>query len=161
MILRTLFSMERKKQLMHEFAKFKLHTLLHLAVMGVVVISGQDMPHSPSHVQSMIFCTFVSVVDRVPMRHLMRLHVIKVACYLALEGYFFAIGIPGAQLFVSQLVVRFAALVLFGTALPLWLAACSECRDRVAFLRDCNVQIEALGPLWKVIHRLCLKPEDA
>jgi len=153
--------MERKKQLMHEFAKFKLHTLLHLAVMGVVVISGQDMPHSPSHVQSMIFCTFVSVVDRVPMRHLMRLHVIKVACYLALEGYFFAIGIPGAQLFVSQLVVRFAALVLFGTALPLWLAACSECRDRVAFLRDCNVQIEALGPLWKVIHRLCLKPEDA
>eukprot|EP00890_Picochlorum_soloecismus_P004450 jgi/Picsp_1/5005/NSC_02368-R1_hypothetical protein CHLNCDRAFT_50458 [Chlorella variabilis] len=160
MILKTLFSMERKKQLMQEFAKFKLHTLLHLAVMGVVIVSRQDMPHSPSHIQSMIFCIFISVVDRVPMRHLMRLHVIKVACYLALEGYFFALGTPGVAL-LRQLLMRFAALVLFGTALPLWFAACTECRDRVAFLRDCNVQIEALGPLWKVIHRLCLKPEVA
>ena len=150
--LRRLGLTDYISQAQHEIVKTKIHMLLHFATMSVVILSAKTMIDTPSHAIVLIFLTCISIADMLPLRQLVRLHAVRLCCFLA----FLTMDVYGmfAQELPVQFVVKDIVLVsIFGTLLPMWFALSVERRQRIQFLTECNVSLEHLGEFWPRVSR--------
>lgn len=151
--LKDFFSLNRKTQISQETTKSQVHAMLHLSVMAIVLLSQRNAHNAPSHVHTMIFSSFLTVLDTLPLRSLLRVHAVKLACFVFLEGRSLYLG---SNLYVAlQTTMNHTITVLLlGTILPLWLTAMIECRQRIQFLRECGLGRNNLGMFWDKISRV-------
>ena len=164
--MRVLKSVARQDQVQQEKTKAWLLTLLDVAVMVCVILSDPALPHSPVPLSTMVVTSFLAVLDMLRLGTLMELHVVKWLCFAFLEADHF-MRAPGMN--NARLGKDLAHAVVFGTLLPLALAAVAEAYQREAFLRDCRKPLSELDPFWSsllsVLHRVpgmgpSLAPQD-
>lgn len=153
--MRILKSVARQDQLKQEKVKVWLHILLTVAVMVCVILSDPSLPHSPVPLSTMVVTSFLAVLDMLRMAALLQLQAIKWMCFAFLEAdhYLRAPRMTKAQVGADVLYA-----LIFGTIVPLGIAAVSEAYQREDFLRDCRKPMSALEPTWsawlRVLRRL-------
>ncbi len=143
--MRILKSVSRQDQVQQEKTKAWLLTLLDVAVMVCVILGDPALPHSPVSVSTMIVTSFLAVLDMLRLGTLIELHVVKWLCFAFLEADHF-MRAPGMN--TTRLGQDILHALVFGTALPLALAAVVEAYQREAFLRDCRKPLTELEPFW-------------
>ena len=143
--MKVLKSVSRQDQVSQERTKAWLLTLLDVAVMVCVILSDPTLPHSPVPTSTMIVTSFLSVLDMLRLGTLLESHVVKWLCFAFLEADHF-MRAPGMN--PTRLGRDIASAVLFGTVLPLALAAVAEAYQREAFLKDCRKPLTELEPFW-------------
>ena len=150
--LRRLGLTDYISQARHEIVKTKIHMLLHFGTMAVVILSAKTMIDSPSHAIVLTFLTCIAIADMLPLRQLVRLHAVRLFCFLAfviMDVY----GVFAQELPVQYVVKDIALVAIFGTLLPMWFALSVERRQRIQFLTECNVPLEHLGEFWPRVSR--------
>lgn len=143
--MRILKSVSRRDQVQQEKTKAWLLTLLDVAVMVCVILSDPSLPHSPVSVSTMIATSFLAVLDMLRLGMLIELHIVKWLCFAFLEADHF-VRAPGMN--AARLGQDILYALVFGTALPLVLAAVVEAYQRESFLRDCRKPLTELEPFW-------------
>lgn len=150
--LQKLVSEDLKFQMQHETVKAKMHAFLHFGSLAALLLSSENMTSSPLHIYAMIFLVCLSIGDMVPMRHLIRLQMIKGACVVAI----LILGLASGSLEVGSLFKYALIAAVFGTIVPLSFACCFECRQRMCFLHVCERPVSHLGPVWSQVAKHCM-----
>ena len=143
--MKVLKSVARQDQVQQEKTKAWLLTLLDVAVMVCVILSDPNLPHSPVPLSTMVVTSFLAVLDMLRLGTLLELHVVKWLCFAFLEADHF-MRAPGMT--TARLGKDILHAIVYGTVLPLSLAAVAEAYQREAFLRDCRKSLSELNPFW-------------
>lgn len=155
--LRKLVSEDLKSQMQHETVKAKMHAFLHFGSTAALLLSSENMTGSPLHIYAMMVLVCLSIGDMVPMRHLIRLQMVKSACMLAT----LVIGLALGNLGLGSMFKHTLLAAVFGTIVPLSFACCFECRQRLCFLHVCERPVSHLGPAWSYVAKLCMNMSNS
>lgn len=155
--LRKLVSEDLKSQMQHETVKAKMHAFLHFGSMAALLLSSENMTSSPLHIYAMMFLVCLSIGDMVPMRHLIRLQMVKGVCMAAT----LVIGLTLGNLQLGSMFKHVLIAAVFGTIVPLSFACCFECRQRLCFLQVCERPVSHLGPAWSYVAKLCMNMSNS
>ena len=144
---RTLLSNKIECRARHHAVKAKMHAFLHLATVSMVIVCSGRLFDSKWHAFTAAFLTSLSIIDGLPLFHLIRLHLVKIACFEILLFANMWWGTPDPYL--AQTIGDALMLLVMGSLVPLSVAAFFEYRKRIVFLHDMNERpSHFLGSFW-------------
>lgn len=110
--------------------KAKMHAFLHLAVVAMIIISSLASDGEGGRLEASwaasasVFLSFLSVADRLPLEHLVKLQIVKLVSFLGCMAFF-------------EIDLKFKEAILIivvGVGVPYILGVLIECRARQAYV---------------------------
>jgi hypothetical protein len=140
----------REQQSQQEKIKVQGHVMFSMAIIVCGILSDPGLPLSPTPLSTMVMTSFLEVLDMVRLETLLRLQLVKWACFA------FLVADRAMRGLMDKGDVRSEAVraALLGTITPLVVAAVAEAVQRDAFLRDCKRPRAALGSFWLFVMSL-------
>lgn len=149
--VKKLLSNNIELQAQQHAVKAKMHAFLHLTTISMIIICSQALFDSRWHTLSTIFLTCLSIGDQLPLYHLVKLQMIKLACFGIL--LFVRLCVDRSSPHLALLLGDTLMLLMMGTIVPLGVAALVEYRQRIVFLRNMNERpSHLLGTFWRLFQ---------